>query len=324
LGSQVPSLLRAGFGFRPRVDWRHPGLARILRTMAPAVLGAAAVQINVMVNTNFASSITDASGRVIDGPVSWLSYAFRFMQLPLGLFGVAIGSATLPAVSRSAALGRLEEFGETVRRSLAMVLLLTLPASVGLAVLGGSMIGVVYQSGRFGAQDTRQTALALAGYAVGLAGYAAIKVLAPAFYALGNVRTPVLVSLASMAVNFVAAASLVKAAEFGHVGLALSTSATALFGAAALYGALRARVPAAGGGGLGASVVKTAAASAVMGAACAASSRALHGWLGASRAGDVADVAISIPLGAAVFYALARLLRVPELGAVRRALAGGG
>jgi putative peptidoglycan lipid II flippase len=163
--------------------------------MGPAILGNAAVQINVLVNTNFASSITDAAGHVINGPVSWLSYAFRFMQLPLGLFGVAIASATLPAISRSAALQRMDEFRLTLSRSLGMVLLLTIPSSVGLAVLGPSMIGAVYQWGRFRAADTHQTALALACYAVGLAGYAAIKILAPAFYALNDARTPMLVSL---------------------------------------------------------------------------------------------------------------------------------
>ena len=94
---QVPSLYRLGIHYRPRIDLAHPGLRNILNLMGPAILGNAAVQINVLVNTNFAASITDASGHVINGPVSWLSYAFRFMQLPLGLFGVAIAAATLPA-----------------------------------------------------------------------------------------------------------------------------------------------------------------------------------------------------------------------------------
>src|SRR5690242_3370806 len=98
---QVPSLMREGFAFRPRLDWSHPGLRAVLLLMGPAVLGNAAVQINVVVNTNLASSIVDASGRVLNGPVSWLSYAYRFLQLPLGLFGAAIGAATLPAISRS-------------------------------------------------------------------------------------------------------------------------------------------------------------------------------------------------------------------------------
>src|SRR5689334_6123723 len=226
---QAPSLARAGFSFRPRINLSHPGLRNILQLMGPAIVGNASVQVNVMVNTNFASNITDAAGHVINGPVSWLGYAFRFMQLPLGLFGVAIASATLPAVSRSAAVGDMDEFRQTLARSLGMIFLLTIPSSVGLAVLGDSMIAAVYQGGKFRAYDTHQTALALSCYAVGLVGYAAIKVLAPAFYALNDARTPMIVSLGSILINAVAASSMVKFAGLGHAGLALSTSLVALF-----------------------------------------------------------------------------------------------
>jgi putative peptidoglycan lipid II flippase len=320
--SQIPSLVGEGFVFRPRVDPAHPGLRRIFSLMGPAILGNAAVQINVMVNTNFASSITDASGHVINGPVSWLGYAFRFMQLPLGVFGVAIASATLPAISRSAAVGRIDEFRATISRSLGMVLLLTLPSSVGLAVLGESMIGAVYQWGRFQAVDTHQTAIALAGYAVGLAGYSSIKILAPAFYALNDGRTPMLVSIASIVVNFAVASVMVGPAGLGHAGLALSTSAVAMFGSGILLLALRKRIGRIGGSALYATVCKVTAASLLMGAVCWGSSRAVHAWLGTGKSGQLADVAISIPLGAAVFCGAARALRTPELEAVAAALGG--
>jgi putative peptidoglycan lipid II flippase len=318
---QMPSLYRAGISYRPRIDFAHPGLRNILRLMGPAILGNAAVQINVLVNTNFASSITDASGHVINGPVSWLSYAFRFMQLPLGLFGVAIASATLPAISRSAALQRMDEFRLTLSRSLGMVLLLTIPSSVGLAILGPSMIGAVYQWGRFRAADTHQTANALACYAVGLAGYSAIKILAPAFYALNDARTPMLVSLVSILVNLAAASSMVKLAGLGHLGLALSTSAVALFGSVALFLLLRRRIGRIHGRALAASVAKILTASAAMGLACYFSSRGVHHWLGARKIAQIADLAISIPLGALVYYALCRAMRVAELEAAWSALA---
>lgn len=312
LAWQLPAVWRAGFRFRPRWDPRHPGLRQVAALMGPAILGGAAVQINVVVNTNLASSLVDASGQVMDGPVSWLGYAFRFLQLPLGLFGVAIASATLPAISRSAAEGRMEEFRATLARSLAMSLLLAVPSSVGLAVLGRSMIGAVYESGRFTARDTEQTAAALAGYAVGLAGYAAIKLLAPAFYALGDARTPMLASVLAIAVNLAAAVGLTRWAGMGHAGLALATSLAALAGAAMLAAALRAKAGGIHGRALAASAVRILAAAAVMGAACASSSRAIHGWLGAGRAAHLADAAVSIPLGVAVFYLLCRLMRVPE------------
>lgn len=318
---QIPSLYRAGIVYRPRIDFAHPGLRRILRLMGPAILGNAAVQINVLVNTNFASSITDAAGHVINGPVSWLSYAFRFMQLPLGLFGVAIAAATLPAISRSAALQKMDEFRATLARSLGMVLLLTIPSSVGLAVLGPSMIGAVYQWGRFHASDTHQTAMALACYAVGLAGYSAIKILAPAFYALNDARTPMLVSLVSIVVNLAVASTMVKLAGLGHLGLALSTSAVALFGSAALFILLRKRIGHLHGRALAASVAKILCASAAMGVVCYCSGRGVHHWLGARKIGQIADVAVSVPLGALVYYGCCRAMRVAELEAAWAALA---
>jgi putative peptidoglycan lipid II flippase len=316
---QVPSLYREGFPFRPRVDLHHPGLHRISQLMLPAILGNAAVQINIIVNTNLASGITDAAGHVINGPVSWLGYAFRFMQLPLGLFGVAIASATLPVISRSAVAARMDEYRAALARSLGVVLLLTIPSSVGLAVLGESMIGAIYQWGKFRAFDTHQTAVALAWYSTGLAGYSVIKVLAPAFYALGDARTPMLVSLGSIALNLGLALALVKRAGMGHAGLALSTSAVALAGGAALFWLLKVRVRGLHGRRLAASALKVSAASAIMGVACWAVSRGVHLALGFGKFAQLADVAIAIPAGVAVFYMAASALHIPELEAVRAA-----
>jgi len=314
---QAPSLWRAGFAFRPLWNPRHEGVRAILRLMLPAFLGNAAVQINVMVNTNIASSLADASGHVIDGPVSWLAYAFRFLQLPLGLFGVAIAAATLPEISRSAAGERMDEFAATLGRSLRITLFLAVPSSVGLAVLGGSMIGAVYQWGRFQAFDTRQTAAALACYSVGLAGYSAVKLLAPAFYALGDARTPMLVSVASIAVNLAAAPLLARRLGMGHAGLALSTSIVALTGAVALYALLRPLLAGMGAAldsrRLAVSVLKTCAAAGAMAVACRASSHLVHVLAGAGKAAQLCDVALSIPLGAAVFGAAALALGCGEV-----------
>ena len=316
---QVPSLVRAGFRFRPRIDWNHPGLREIVALMGPAILGNAALQINLVVNANLASGITDAAGHVIDGPVSWLGYAFRFMQLPVGLFGVAIASATLPAISRNAGLQQMHQFRETIARSLGTVLLLTVPSSVGLAVVGESMIGAIYQGGRFTAYDTHQTAIALACFSTGLAGYSALKTLAPAFYALGDGRTPMLVSLGSVAVNLAAAYTLVKVAGMGHAGLALSTAGVALFGALLLLALLHRRLRGLHLRKLASSAWKILAASALMGLVCRLSSAAVHSAAGAGRRGQWLDVAVSIPLGVAVYYAAARGLGVEELEAVRAA-----
>jgi len=314
LAWQIPSLRTEGFGFRPSFDWNHPGLRHIIRLMGPAILGNAAVQINVMVNTNFASRIPG------NGPVSWLGYAFRFMQLPLGLFGVAIASATLPSISRSAGAGNFEEFRRTLSKSLGMVFLLTLPSSIGLIVLGDTMIGAIYQGGKFQAFDTRQTALALSCYAVGLAGYSALKVLNPAFYALHDARTPMMVSLISIAINYATASMLLGGTSLGHAGLALSTSAVAIFGAVALFAILRKRIGGIHGRALLSSIWKITLASAVMGGAVWLASREVQNWLGVSRLGRVADLSISIPVGLVVFYGACRLLRVTELDLATRSL----
>ena len=317
---QVPSLIRRGFVFRPRFDLSHPGLRNIAHLMGPAIVGNASVQVNVMVNTNFASSITDAAGHIMNGPVSWLGYAFRFMMLPLGLFGVAIGSATLPSISRSAATGDMAEFRNTLGRSLGLIFLLTIPSSVALAVLGDSMIALVYQGGKFRVSDTHQTALALSCYAVGLAGYAAIKVLAPAFYALNDARTPMIVSLISIVINAAVASSMVKLAGLGQAGLALSTSIVALVSSVVLFEVLRRRVGGVHGRRLFTSFVKITAASVAMGVACALSSRLIGHLAGLSRIARAVDLAISIPLGLAVFYAGCKVVQLPELEAARRAL----
>ena len=317
---QVPSLVRAGFAFRPRINLAHPGLRNIMELMGPAIVGNASVQVNVMVNTNFASSITDAAGHVINGPVSWLGYAFRFMQLPLGLFGVAIASATLPSISRSAAVGNMKEFRSTLAKSVGMIFFLTIPSSIGLAVLGDSMIAAVYQGGRFRAYDTHQTALALACYSIGLAGYGAIKVLAPALYALNDARTPMLVSLASILINAAAASTMVKLAGLGHAGLALSTSMVALFSSIVLFDVIRRRIGGIQGRTLAGSFLKISAASVLMGAVCALSSHWIGHWAGLSRLARIADLAISVPLGLIVFYGAAKLFHLPEIESARRAL----
>ena len=156
---------------------------------------------------------------------------------------------------------------------------------------------------------------------MGLAGYSAIKILAPAFYALNDARTPMLVSLVSILVNLAAASTMVKLAGLGHLGLALSTSAVALFGSVALFLLLRSRIGGIHGRALARSVAKILTASAAMGLACYFSSRGVHAWLGARKIAQIADVAISIPLGALVYYALCRTMRVAELEAAWGALA---
>jgi putative peptidoglycan lipid II flippase len=229
---QLPSLGRVGFHFRLDFKWRDPGVRTILALMGPATIAASAVQVNVLINSVFASKLGD-------GPITWLNIAFRLMQLPLGIFGVAIATVTLPLVSRSAALGNTTEFRGALAHALRLVFLLTIPSAIGLVILAEPIIALIYQHGRFTTEATMHTAEALRFYAIGLVGYSAIKVLAPAFYALDKRNLPMVVSLLSIAVNFGLNWFFTLNLGLGHRGLALSTSLVAIINFLILFAMMR-------------------------------------------------------------------------------------
>ncbi len=311
---QWPSLRSAGFKYRPLLSFSDPGVRRIFALMVPAVIGGAAVQVNVLINSNFASNIPGT------GPVSWLNYAFRLMQFPIGVFGVAIATATLPAIARSAARKDQAEFRHTLASSMRLAFLLTIPSAVGLVVLGRPIIALIYERGLFGEQDTAHTAAVLGFFAVGLTGYAAIKILAPAFYALGDARTPMIISLLSMLTNFAMNWWLVGVMQ--ERGLALSTSTVALANFGLLFLIMRKRINGLEGMRTAMAVAKILSASAVMGAACWAISTWLSRALGESFGARLANVLVSVAASACLFYIAASLLRVEELKAATGALMG--
>ncbi|MFN2542474.1 MAG: murein biosynthesis integral membrane protein MurJ [Chthoniobacterales bacterium] len=226
--AQLPSLRRVGYSYRADFQWRDRGVGTVLTLMGPAVIAASAVQVNVLVNSGFAA-------RLGDGPVSWLNIAFRLMQLPLGIFGVAVGTVTLPLVSRTAALGDTPAFRSALAHALRLVTLLTVPAAIGLIVLARPIISVIYEHGRFTPEATLQTAGALQFYAIGLAAYSAVKVLAPAFYAIDKPYLPMTVSILSILTNFALNWFFMLRLQFGHRGLALSTSLVAVTNFLLLY-----------------------------------------------------------------------------------------
>ena len=306
LAIQVPPLFRLGFRPRllPDLALRDPGTRRIATLMAPATLGVAAVQINVVINSSFASLISD-------GAISWLSYAFRLMQLPIGVFGVAVGTTSLTHLSRDAAAGDWDALRATLRRGLRMVLFLTIPSTVGLALLGEPIIRLIFEHGRFRPLATLETARALRGYAVGLAAYSAIKVMAPSFYALGRTRVPLAASVAAVGANIVW--NVLTFRTLGHVGLALGTSLAALVNLGVLVVAFEMRV-----GGLFtrevlSALLRIVVASVAMGAAVWLLAPALAA-LPLPRLASFAVVAlVPVIVGAVVYFAAARLLRLPEV-----------
>jgi putative peptidoglycan lipid II flippase len=231
LGIQVPSLLREGFSLLPsfRGLWHDEMLRRMTRMMAPATLGLAATQVNIFVNTQFASTQPGAN--------AWLNYAFRLMYLPIGIFGVAIATVTASTLAHRAAERNIVGMKFSLHQGLRHVALLTIPSTAGLIILAEPIIALIFQHGRFTVADTQHTALALMGYVLGLYAYSGIKVVAPAFFALNQSRIPLLGSASAVLVNL--SFNILAHPTMGYVGLALGTSLGALVNFAVLTIAFR-------------------------------------------------------------------------------------
>lgn len=303
---QFPALGRVGYRFRADFGWRDSGVRQILKLMGPAVIAASVVQVNVVVNAMFAYGVGE-------GAVSWLSYAFRLMQLPIGVFGVAVATVTLPALSRAAVGGIGDDFKPTLSKGLRLVAFLVLPSTIGLVILSGPIVSVLYERGAFDAVDRTQTAAALRAYGYGLVFYAWLKVLQPAFYAIDRRWLPMMVSFLSLAINLGFNWYFVFVLRWGHESLALTTSISATINFVILYVALGRFAGDPGTAALLETLMKLAAAGAVMGAVCHAANRwffmdpaHLPFWL---RAGGLA---VTVAVAAVVYFAAAKLFRVGE------------
>ncbi len=220
LAGQLPSLYKTGFVFYPRLNLRDPGLQRILRLMLPAVFGLSATQINIFINTRFASSC-------VEGSVSWLNYAFRLVQFPIGVFGVAISVASLPLIAKYASRNDLTRLKDAFTSSLTMAFCLTIPATVGLYLLAEPIIRLIFEHGAFTAFDTAKTAEALAFYSLGLFAYSAVKIMVPVFFALDDTRYPVIASFIAVLMNIVVITMTLDL--FQHRAIAFATSMSMIF-----------------------------------------------------------------------------------------------
>ncbi len=236
LAAQVPALAAAGclprLGLAPAAlasAWRHPGVGTVLRQMAPAVLGVSVAQISLLINTQIAT-------HVAVGAVSWLTYADRLMEFPTALLGVALGVVLLPQLTAAQARQDQVAYSGMLDWGLRLVLLLALPCALALLLLPEALVAVLYHYGAFTAQDVAATVLALRGYGVGLLALVAIKVLAPAFYARQDIRTPVKIALGVLVATQLMNLMLVP--HLGHAGLALSIGLGAWCNAALLLAGL--------------------------------------------------------------------------------------
>jgi putative peptidoglycan lipid II flippase len=304
LAVQWPALRREGFRYQPVLNWNDQGLRRVLILMGPGTIGLAATQVNVFVNTVLATG----EGT---GAVSWLNYAFRLMYLPIGLFGVSVATATLPAVSRHVAQRDERAARRTVADGLSLMLMLNVPATIGLIVLATPIVRVIFERAAFTSADTAATAAAVQFYALGLAGYSIVRIVSPVFYALGQNRIPVIVSMATVLIN--ALLNIVLVQVLGYVGLALGTSIAALFNAAVLMFFLRRRLDGIEGGRVAGSLLRIVLASAVMGAAALVANAALGAWLpGTGLLVQIIRLALTIGAAIGVLAAAAYALRIRE------------
>ncbi len=311
---QLPALYGKGFRLRLERPWGHPGVLRVASLMGPAAVGLAATQINLFVSTLIASLLEQ-------GSVSWLGYAFRLMQLPIGVFGVALATVSMPALAKAAVDDDLPALKTTLSATLRLVYLLTVPAALWLAVLSVPIITLLYEHGRFGTLDTTRTAGALVMYCVGLPAFAAVGVLTRAFYALGDTRTPVRASFVSVALNLALNLLFIgplRPLGLGHTGLALATSVTAIASLLQLTWYLRRRVGALEGRRMLNTLWRVSAAASL---AALLGATALR-WLGDGGRGNLAAeagaVALMLSLTLAAGYGAMRLLRVEELATVEQ------
>jgi putative peptidoglycan lipid II flippase len=313
----------------------HPSIRRVGSLLLPTVLGGAVYQINILIATMFASLLPERS-------VSYLWYADRIFEFPLGIVAVAIGTAALPTLSGQAAAGRYDEMSGSVAYSLRLVWAVCLPATIGLWLLAPEIVQALFERGEFNATDTAMTAWALRAYSIGLLSVAAVRVLVSIFYALEQPRVPVRVAVVSLVVNVLADLALMgptdgsapwwgasmiasvgdalRVADLRHAGLALGTAVAATVNAGLLFLLALRRLPALAGDGLGRSFALHAAASLGMGAA-------VVGWCAVSRNVWGLNeawwiVGSGVVVGAIVYVAAALAMGSAEIVGIKNLVAG--
>jgi len=304
---QLPALRRIGYVFHPDFEWRDKGVKAILRLMGPSVVAASTTQVNVLVNSVFASKLGD-------GPTFWLSAAFRLMQMPLGIFGVALGTVALPLLARMAATGNMVSFRSELSRGMRLAFLMTIPSTIGLMMLAEPIMSVIYQHGRYDAYQVGEAAGALRFYAIGLSGYAALKVLVNAFYALDRRKTPMFVSFSAVALNLLLNWFFVMKLGKGHRGLALSTACIATSNFLLLYFLMRRQLVFLETRSMLALLGKLTVAGAALAGVCWVGGHfLLADWATQPFWPKLAGLGATIVVAAVVFLLVASALKIPEL-----------
>lgn len=307
LGLQIPFLIRQGFRFWAKSPFLHPGLSRIGAMMLPSVLGAGVYQVNTVVGTVLASLL-------VEGSITWLYYAERLFQFPLGIFAISMGTAVLPSLSRQASSGDISGLKRTFSQGLSFVFFITLPASVGLMALSEPIVGALFQRGEFGGHDLAMTARALMFYAMGLCSVSAVRVAAPVFYARHDAKTPVAIAVISIVINIIL--SVVLMGPMKHVGLAFATSLSSTVNIVFLMWAMHKQMGPMGGRAIFHSFIRSLFCALVMGAVVHRLAIYLIPTYNGPIFHMIANMLLCIGAGILVYGMLSFLIRSPELRSV--------
>ena len=310
---QIPPLLRVGYKFGLDFQWKDEGVRKVLQLMGPAVISGSVVQVNVFLNGYYASYILAPDGSV-NGPRIWLNTAFRLIQLPLGIFGVVIGTVMLPAIARLSTDGLTDDFRSTLARGLKLVFLMTVPSAVGMALLAEPIIGVIYEGGHWTVNDTAQAALALRTYALGLVWFSGIRILQPAFYPINRRFIPLIVSVTAVVVSALCNNLTVYRWHMGIEYLALGTSISGFVNFTLLFFAMRKVAHGIKGRELVINFAKLLFSAAVMGAVCmGAKATIMAHYASQGRILQIITLSVSIGVAAAVYFGVNALLKNEEL-----------
>jgi len=304
LGFQVPFLIKKGFYFWQKAKIFHPGLKKIGLLMLPTIFGAAVYQINILVGTLLASLLPE-------GSVSYLYYADRLVQFPLGIFAIATATAVLPSISRQAAKKDLQAVRGTFAYAMKLVLFITIPSMVGLIVLREPIVALLFKRGAFDAKTTHLTAYALLYYSVGLWAFSAVRIVVSTFYALQDTKTPVRMAVISVCANIIL--GVVLMGPLGHGGIALATSLASMLNLGLLVRALKTKLGMLGLKAIMTSAYKTIICSVFMGAAVWAAAPFIMPSEDGSLMGLFFGLMGSIIIGLVLYGSFSLLLKSREL-----------
>jgi putative peptidoglycan lipid II flippase len=303
LGLQVPFLIRYGIKFWQKTTFFHPGLKKISRLLAPVIIGGAAYQLNILVSTLLASFLKE-------GSVSYLYFADRLVQFPLGIFAVATATAVLPGLSRQAAVNDVKGLKATFVYAMKLILFITLPAMVGLIVLREPIVALLFQRGEFGSDATVLTAYALLYYAIGLWAFSAVRIVVATFFALQDTRIPAQTAIISIIANILFGIMLMR--PLGHGGLALATTLASIVNLGLLIRALRIKLGQLGWRSIALSACRTMACSGIMGIVVWMVAVALIPSGAPSISTLLPGLMVSIASGLLTFGAVSYLIKSPE------------